>query len=65
MGCIGCGVCSSLCPVFWQMSQDNKSSLKDSNEVKPGYYELEVSPEDVECNRNAADSCPVNVISVE
>lgn len=61
--CIGCGTCVAVCPVFWQMGDDGKSVLKDANDVGEGRFELEVG--DVGCNRDAAASCPVQIITVE
>jgi len=50
--CIGCGVCSQLCPDNWEMTEDGKS--------KPLSTELE----DLGCNMEAAQSCPVNCIHI-
>ncbi len=59
--CIGCGACVSICPKYWEMGDDGKSTLKNSvnNEEK---YELEV--ESISCNQDAADSCPVHCIII-
>lgn len=60
--CIGCGSCAALCPKFWEMADDGKSTLKDSNKNSEGSFELEV--EDIECNQEAADACPVQIIHI-
>lgn len=57
--CIGCGACVAVCDKFWEMGSDGKSQLKGSKN-KGGKFELEV--DDLSCNKDAADSCPVNVI---
>jgi len=59
--CIGCGTCAALCPKFWEMQGDGKSHLKGS-EVNPktGNEELEIKK--IECNQDAADGCPVQII---
>lgn len=66
--CIGCGVCTALCPKYWEMGEDNKSTLKDSKEnFETGNFELEIlgpSEEDKKNNQEAADSCPVQVIKI-
>lgn len=64
-GCIGCGTCAALCPKFWEMNYDEaKAVLKGGSKNKEtGEYELEVS--DIECNKDAAEACPVQVIRVE
>jgi len=61
--CIGCGTCVAVCPAFWHMGDDGKSVLKDAKDVGNGKFELEI--ENVDCNKEAASSCPVQVISVE
>lgn len=64
-GCIGCGACAAVCPDFWQMNdEENKTNLKGSTKAGDGLYELEIGDDDVECNRQAEDVCPVNVIKV-
>lgn len=61
--CIGCGSCAALCPKFWQMAEDGKSTLINSKQdAKTGNYELEADA--VECNQEAADSCPVQIIHI-
>lgn len=61
--CIGCGSCAMLCPKFWEMNYDDgKAILKDGKKNKKGEYELQV--ENIECNQDAADSCPVQVIKI-
>ncbi len=66
-GCIGCGACASVAPEFWKMSDaDGKSDLIGSNEIKDGatIVKEELEMEDLKNNREAADSCPVNVIHI-
>lgn len=48
--CIGCGTCVSLCPSAFTLGDDGKSEP--------------ITQEDVECARQAADSCPVKAITV-
>jgi ferredoxin len=63
--CIGCGTCAALCPDFWEM-QEGKSHLKGSTQEGENFVlEKEFTPEELECNKNAAQSCPVNCIKVE
>lgn len=62
--CIGCGSCAAICPKFWEMNYDEgKSFLKGEKKNEKGEYELEV--QDIECNQEAADVCPVKVIRIE
>ena len=58
--CIGCAACSMVCPKFWSMGGDGKADLKDAKDNV-----LEISDEDLDCNKEAAESCPVSVIRVE
>ena len=52
--CIGCGSCVGICPDFWDLGDDGKAKpKKDSFE-----------DDDLECNKQAADSCPVNIIHI-
>ena len=61
--CIGCGTCVAVCSDFWQMADDGKSQLKGAKDTGEGKFELDV--EDPGCNKEAASSCPVQVIIVE
>lgn len=61
--CIGCGTCAAVCPKFWEMGKDGKATLKGGKDVGEGKFELEV--EDAGCNKEAASSCPLNIITIE
>lgn len=74
--CIGCGSCAAICPKFWEMPARNasrseaggnygngKAFLRGAKKNEKGEYELEV--QDIECNQEAADVCPVKVIRIE
>lgn len=50
--CIGCGVCESLCPDVFKMSDEGKAKV--------------IEPEtEQDCAKDAADSCPTGAITVE
>lgn len=51
--CIGCGLCASICPAIFSMTDDNVAFA--SGEILP---ELESSVQE------AADSCPVSAIEI-
>jgi ferredoxin len=54
-GCIGCGLCTDTCPQVFRMADD-------------GYAEAYTNPVPADAEdsaREAADNCPVSVISVE
>ena len=62
--CIGCGACVAICSKYWEMAEDGKSSLLKANvNPKTGNFELEVKK--TECNQDAVDSCPVNIIHID
>jgi ferredoxin len=61
--CIGCGACASLCPKHWEMYGDGRATLiGGSLNPDTGNYEKEV--DEVGCNQDAADACPVQCIIV-
>jgi len=60
--CIGCGSCAVLCPKYFEMAEDGKAKLIGSRKNEKGDYELEV--EEIECNQEAADACPVQIIHI-
>jgi ferredoxin len=60
--CIGCGSCVALCPKFFEMADDGKAKLLNSEKNAQGNDELEV--EKVECAQEAADACPVQCIRI-
>jgi len=61
--CIGCGVCVALCPKYWEMAEDGKSRVLGSKiSPKTGNSELEIKK--IDCNQEAADSCPVLCIRI-
>ncbi len=60
--CIGCGACVAVCSAYWEMGSDGKSNLKGAKE-NGGKFELMLN--DAACNKDAAQSCPVNCIHIE
>ena len=59
--CIGCGSCAALCSKYFELIEDGKSHIKDSN--KQEVEELEV--EKIECAESAAEACPAQCIHIE
>jgi ferredoxin len=51
--CIGCGLCAELCPLVFQM-EDDQAVAADS-----------VPPDAAEACRDAAQQCPVEAIKIE
>lgn len=50
--CIGCGSCAAICPSSFEM-KDGKAKEKKEQVAK------------ITCEKEAADSCPVNAISIK
>jgi ferredoxin len=53
-GCISCGICEGACPEVFRMADDGLAEVY-----------AEVSPAQEACAKEARDSCPVSVISLE
>ena len=65
-GCISCGACWSTCPeVFEQNADDAKNQIVNQFQVGGNIAEGSIEKNLEECARQAADGCPVQVISVE
>jgi len=56
--CIGCGACVALAGKFFEMADDGKAKIK-------GAKEREVTTDEFEDLKNAAESCPVNIITIK
>ena len=62
--CIGCAACAAIAPDFWTMSEDGKSDIVASKKREDGWEELDIEEKNFALNKEAADSCPVNVIHI-
>lgn len=62
--CIGCGSCEALCPQYWKLGGEGKAELLNSKK-REGSEDWELELEDVGCNREAAETCPVQCIRIE
>lgn len=63
--CIGCGACAAITPEFWVMNADGKADIISGKEMENQWQELEIEDKDFASNKDAADSCPVNVIHIK
>jgi len=62
--CISCGSCVALCPKYFEMGEDGRSMIKGSKKnQKTGNFELEIK--EVGCAKDAAETCPVQIIHIE
>jgi len=62
--CIGCAACEAVAEEFWEMKEDGKSDIKGGKNLENGWQELDFKEKNFEENKEAADSCPVNVIHI-
>ena len=53
-GCIGAGSCVGACPNNWTMAEDGKADVAKKD----------IEDAELEENKSAAASCPVNVIHI-
>ncbi len=53
--CIGCGACAAICPSVFELDDEGLSKV----------IKKEISEEEQEEVRDAADSCPTAAIEVE
>ena len=53
--CIGCGTCSTVCPDFFELGDDNKAHFKE---------EKIEEAKNVPCVKEAQEMCPVQAIGV-
>lgn len=61
--CIGCGSCMALCPKYFEIINDGKSSIKNAKrDSKKNIDELEINK--LECAQEAADSCPAQCLHI-
>lgn len=62
--CLGCGACVAVCPKYWEMTEDNKSHLKNSKiDPKNGTEILEIKK--IGCAQEAVQICPIQCIHIE
>lgn len=54
-GCIGCGLCSSVCPAVFRMDEEGLAEV----------YTSPIPTDEEDAAETAAESCPVSVITIE
>ena len=62
--CIGCAACAAVFPERWTMNDDGKSDVVEGKKDEKGWEHLDFEQADFERHKEAADSCPVNVIHI-
>lgn len=59
--CIGCGTCEALCPAVFKLNAESKIDVISSASAEA----TADKQADVECAKNAAESCPTQAIEVK
>ncbi len=60
--CLSCGACVAICPKFFEINEkDGLAILKNSKKVGEN-FELEIDK--IGCLKDAAESCPVKIITI-
>ncbi len=61
--CIGCGSCAAVCPELFEMADDGLSHIKGA--LAGGDEEVLETDKPVNCVKEAAEVCPVQIIKIE
>ncbi len=62
-GCIGAAACVAVQPDQWNIVDDGKADLKDSKKDGKNFIK-EIDEAELDKYKEAAESCPVNVIRI-
>jgi len=64
-GCVSCASCWTTCPDFFEQNlEDNQSQVSKRWRIENRMNEGDVPSEEEVCVREAAELCPVEVISL-
>ena len=63
--CIGCGMCTQVCPQSWSINEDDGLAVLEGAKEKGDVYIGEIHESDLDDNLSAEASCPVKIIKVE
>lgn len=62
--CIGCGICASNCPNYFEIDKENKSHIKGGGfNVMTKKEELEIK--EIDSINEAISGCPMQCIEIE
>lgn len=61
--CIGCGACAALCSKMFEMDETGMAHMISST-VNPKTKNYELEGKIPACAKEAADSCPVEIIHI-
>jgi ferredoxin len=66
--CQGFGACVELCPNFFQLAEDGKTSLQEAKKSKVTEGDTVIKEtldmDNLDCIRAAAEACPFNAIHI-
>ena len=62
-GCIECGVCEATCQDVFELKDNEKARITERFRLEGDPAKGEVGEDLASCVREAADSCPVSVIT--
>ena len=63
--CISDGVCIAICPDVFEWGEDGKATIVEQFRVGGNIAEGEIPADLLDCVKQAAESCPANIIHVE
>ncbi|MFA5106347.1 MAG: ferredoxin [Candidatus Micrarchaeia archaeon] len=63
--CIGCGACAAIAPGHFQMGADGRADMLGCADGSVACLSKEVAGNECAVARQAAQTCPVNVIHIE
>ena len=63
--CVGCDACAELAPQYFKIDDDGKARLRQLKNQAQSYDFGLVFPDDLAQVQAAADSCAVQIISVQ
>ena len=63
--CIACGACYADCPDFFEEDDEGMSQVLEAYRVDGNPAVGQVPEDQEDCVREAAESCPVECISIE
>ena len=65
--CIGCGACAAISPEYLEMNDDGKADIKEAKkkDAKGDHTERIIEDKDLDKVKEAAESCPVNILHLK
>ena len=61
--CIGCGACAAICSKMFEIDESGMAHLSNST-INPDTKNYELETDTPACAKEAADSCPVEIIHI-